>query len=133
WAFLSFHLLSFLHFIPRGYCAGILASFTDLHHSLLLHQNKNWAVFFHHKNIAAILSGYGHKFLRVSNNLDLKMGLFIFYVREYFIVKQITIKMYQVAGEERFLFWAVCNIQLQVMSSVTTLIFFISFAPPPET
>ncbi|XP_015168608.1 uncharacterized protein [Solanum tuberosum] len=95
-------------------------------YSLLLHQNKNWAVFFHHKDIAAILSGYGHKFLRVSNNLDLKMGLFICYVREYFIVKQ-------VAGEERLLFWAVCNIQLQVISSVTTLIFFISFAPPPET
>ncbi|XP_076930880.1 N-terminal acetyltransferase B complex auxiliary subunit NAA25-like [Bidens hawaiensis] len=51
------------------------------------------------------------------NNLELMMGLFNCYVREYSFVKQqqIAIKMYKVAGEERFLLWAVCSIQLQVL------------------
>ncbi|KAI3450280.1 hypothetical protein Pfo_006945 [Paulownia fortunei] len=50
------------------------------------------------------------------NNLELMMGLFNCYVREYSFVKQqqIAIKMYKIAGEERFLLWAVCSIQLQV-------------------
>ncbi|KAD4584271.1 hypothetical protein E3N88_21872 [Mikania micrantha] len=50
------------------------------------------------------------------NNLELMTGLFNCYVREYSFVKQqqIAIKMYKVAGEERFLLWAVCSIQLQV-------------------
>ncbi|KAG9132857.1 hypothetical protein Leryth_014790 [Lithospermum erythrorhizon] len=50
------------------------------------------------------------------NNLELMMGLFNCYVREYSFVKQqqIAIKMYKLAGEERFLLWAVCSIQLQV-------------------
>ncbi|KAI3819684.1 hypothetical protein L1987_13531 [Smallanthus sonchifolius] len=50
------------------------------------------------------------------NNLELMMGLFNCYVREYSFVKQqqIAIRMYKVAGEERFLLWAVCSIQLQV-------------------
>ncbi|KAJ0926355.1 putative tetratricopeptide-like helical domain superfamily [Helianthus annuus] len=50
------------------------------------------------------------------NNLELMMGLFNCYVREYSFVKQqqIAIKMYKVSGEERFLLWAVCSIQLQV-------------------
>nr|XP_009599787.1 N-terminal acetyltransferase B complex auxiliary subunit NAA25 isoform X2 [Nicotiana tomentosiformis] len=48
-------------------------------------------------------------------NLDLMMGLFNCYVREYSFVKQqqIAIKMYKIVGEERFLLWAVCSIQLQ--------------------
>ncbi|KAL6003064.1 N-alpha-acetyltransferase 25, NatB auxiliary subunit [Asimina triloba] len=51
------------------------------------------------------------------NNLDLIMGLFNCYVREYSFVKQqqTAIKMYKVVGEERFLLWAVCSIQLQVL------------------
>ncbi|CAN4115761.1 unnamed protein product [Withania somnifera] len=51
------------------------------------------------------------------NNLDLMMGLFNCYVREYSFVKQqqIAIKMYKIVGEERFLLWAVCSIQLQVL------------------
>ncbi|PWA41164.1 43kDa postsynaptic protein, N-acetyltransferase B complex, non-catalytic subunit [Artemisia annua] len=53
---------------------------------------------------------------KFSNNLELMMGLFNCYVREYSFVKQqqIAIKMYKIAGEERFLLWAVCSIQLQV-------------------
>ncbi|KAJ0539339.1 putative tetratricopeptide-like helical domain superfamily [Helianthus annuus] len=51
------------------------------------------------------------------NNLELMTGLFNCYVREYSFVKQqqIAIKMYKIAGEERFLLWAVCSIQLQVL------------------
>ncbi|KAK1412739.1 hypothetical protein QVD17_34222 [Tagetes erecta] len=54
---------------------------------------------------------------KFSNNLELMMGLFNCYVREYSFVKQqqIAIKMYKIAGEERFLLWAVCSIQLQVL------------------
>ncbi|GMH11218.1 hypothetical protein Nepgr_013059 [Nepenthes gracilis] len=50
------------------------------------------------------------------NNLELIMGLFNCYVREYSYVKQqqTAIKMYKLAGEERFLLWAVCSIQSQV-------------------
>nr|GMD61206.1 N-terminal acetyltransferase B complex auxiliary subunit NAA25 [Ipomoea batatas] len=51
------------------------------------------------------------------NNMELMIGLFNCYVREYSYVKQqqIAIKMYKIAGEERFLLWAVCSIQLQVL------------------
>ncbi|KAF8402561.1 hypothetical protein HHK36_010647 [Tetracentron sinense] len=51
------------------------------------------------------------------NNLELMMGLFNCYVREYSFVKQqqTAIKMYKVVGEERFLLWAVCSIQLQMV------------------
>ncbi|CAL5424651.1 unnamed protein product [Camellia sinensis] len=51
------------------------------------------------------------------NNMELMMGLFNCYVREYSFVKQqqIAIKMYKIVGEERFLLWAVCSIQLQVL------------------
>ncbi|XP_020102964.1 phagocyte signaling-impaired protein isoform X2 [Ananas comosus] len=47
------------------------------------------------------------------------MGLFNCYVREYSYVKQqqTAIKMYKMVGEERFLLWAVCSIQLQVLLS----------------
>ncbi|KAK6927150.1 N-acetyltransferase B complex, non-catalytic subunit [Dillenia turbinata] len=53
---------------------------------------------------------------RYPNNLELMMGLFNSYVREYSFVKQqqTAIKMYKIAGEERFLLWAVCSVQLQV-------------------
>ncbi|KAL4588169.1 hypothetical protein LXL04_001050 [Taraxacum kok-saghyz] len=51
---------------------------------------------------------------KFSNNLELMMGLFNCYVREYSFVKQqqIAIKMYKIAGEERFLLWAVCSINM---------------------
>lgn len=51
------------------------------------------------------------------NNLEIMMGLFNCYVREYSFVKQqqTAIKMYKIVGEERFLLWAVCSIQLQVL------------------
>lgn len=88
---------------------------------------------------------------RFANNLELMMGLFNCYVREYSFVKQqqvalslllyeicvsvpivfvwfdgiyifillylwqTAIKMYKLVGEERFLLWAVCSIQLQVI------------------
>lgn len=61
-------------------------------------------------------SCYEHACATYPNNLELMMGLFNCYVREYSFVKQqqIAIKMYKTAGEERFLLWAVCSIQLQV-------------------
>ncbi|KAF2619539.1 hypothetical protein F2Q68_00038589 [Brassica cretica] len=53
------------------------------------------------------------------NNLELMMGLFNCYVCEYSFMKQqqTAIKMYKLAGEERFLLWAVCtcSIKLQVL------------------
>ncbi|KAG9455227.1 hypothetical protein H6P81_008131 [Aristolochia fimbriata] len=54
---------------------------------------------------------------KFTNNLELMMGLFNCYVREYSYAKQqqTAIKMYKIVGEERFLFWAVCSIQLQVL------------------
>ncbi|GER30478.1 tetratricopeptide repeat protein [Striga asiatica] len=61
-------------------------------------------------------SCYEHACMKYPNSLELMMGLFNCYVREYSFVKQqqIAIKMYKIAGEERFLLWAVCSIQLQV-------------------
>ncbi|CAI9107074.1 OLC1v1006355C1 [Oldenlandia corymbosa var. corymbosa] len=61
-------------------------------------------------------SCYEHACSKFPNNLELMMGLFNCYVREYSFVKQqqMAIKMYKVVGEERFLLWAVCSIQLQV-------------------
>lgn len=60
---------------------------------------------------------YEHACGKFSNNLELMMGLFNCYVREYSFVKQqqTAIKMYKLVGEERFLLWAVCSIQLQVL------------------
>ncbi|KAI4368924.1 hypothetical protein MLD38_017425 [Melastoma candidum] len=62
-------------------------------------------------------SCYEHACAKYPSNLDLLMGLFNCYVRESAFVKQqqTAIKMYKVAGEERFLLWAVCSIQLQVL------------------
>ncbi|KAL6967768.1 N-alpha-acetyltransferase 25, NatB auxiliary subunit [Sarracenia purpurea var. burkii] len=62
-------------------------------------------------------SCYEHACGKFPNNLELMMGLFNCYVREYSFVKQqqIAIKMYKIVGEERFLLWAVCSIQLQVL------------------
>ncbi|CAA7398214.1 unnamed protein product [Spirodela intermedia] len=64
-------------------------------------------------------SCYEHACGKYTNNLELMMGLFNCYVREYSYVKQqqIAIKMYKTVGEERFLLWAVCSIQLQVSCS----------------
>ncbi|XVF05817.1 hypothetical protein REPUB_Repub05bG0205700 [Reevesia pubescens] len=62
-------------------------------------------------------SCYEHACGKLPNNLELMMGLFNCYVREYSFVKQqqTAIKMYKLVGEERFLLWAVCSIQLQVL------------------
>ncbi|XP_074301820.1 N-terminal acetyltransferase B complex auxiliary subunit NAA25-like isoform X1 [Silene latifolia] len=59
---------------------------------------------------------YDYACAKIPNNLELMMGLFNCYVREYAYVKQqqTAIKMYKLVGEERFLLWAVCSIQLQV-------------------
>ncbi|KAJ6763727.1 N-TERMINAL ACETYLTRANSFERASE-RELATED [Salix purpurea] len=59
---------------------------------------------------------YEYACSKFPSNLDLMMGLFNCYVREYSFVKQqqTAIKMYKLVGEERFLLWAVCSIQLQV-------------------
>ncbi|CAA6661843.1 unnamed protein product [Spirodela intermedia] len=64
-------------------------------------------------------SCYEHACGKYTNNLELMMGLFNCYVREYSYVKQqqTAIKMYKTVGEERFLLWAVCSIQLQVSCS----------------
>ncbi|KAH0637970.1 hypothetical protein KY289_037885 [Solanum tuberosum] len=64
-------------------------------------------------------SCYEYAYAKFPNNLDLMMGLFNCYVRQYSFVKQqqIAIKMYKIAAEERFLLWAVCSIQLQVLCS----------------
>ncbi|KAL4189567.1 hypothetical protein AMTRI_Chr08g207790 [Amborella trichopoda] len=61
-------------------------------------------------------SCYEYVCRKYGNNLELMMGLFNCYVREYSFVKQqqTAIKMYKLVGEERFLLWAVCSIQLQV-------------------
>ncbi|KAJ4779209.1 hypothetical protein LUZ62_063466 [Rhynchospora pubera] len=61
-------------------------------------------------------SCYEHACNKYINNLEIMMGLFNCYVREYSYVKQqqTAIKMYKAVGEERFLMWAVCSIQLQV-------------------
>ncbi|WCJ34810.1 N-terminal acetyltransferase B complex auxiliary subunit NAA25 [Euphorbia peplus] len=62
-------------------------------------------------------SCYEHACSKFPSNLELMMGLFNCYVREYSFVKQqqAAIKMYKLVGEERFLLWAVCSIQLQVL------------------
>ncbi|XP_010520190.1 PREDICTED: phagocyte signaling-impaired protein isoform X2 [Tarenaya hassleriana] len=62
-------------------------------------------------------SCYEHACNKFANNLELMMGLFNCYVREYSFVRQqqTAIKMYKLAGEERFLLWSVCSIQLQVL------------------
>ncbi|TVU18876.1 hypothetical protein EJB05_34993 [Eragrostis curvula] len=61
-------------------------------------------------------SCYEYACTKYPSNLELMMGLFNCYVREYSYVKQqqTAIKMYKTVGEERFLLWAICSIQLQV-------------------
>ncbi|KAI9107393.1 hypothetical protein K1719_021430 [Acacia pycnantha] len=56
-----------------------------------------------------------HACSKFPNNLELMMGLFNCYIHEYSFVKlqQTCIKMYKLVGEERFLLWEVCSIQLQ--------------------
>ena len=114
-------------------------------------------------------SCYEHACSKFPNSLELMMGLFNCYVREYSFVKQqqvcavflflffffmvfcffygylllpyfwkiltlpihfyglqTAIKMYKLAGEERFLLWAVCSIQLQVLPSLYCYFFFFS-------
>lgn len=60
-------------------------------------------------------SCYEYACSKYPSNLELMMGLFNCYVREYSYVKQqqTALKMYKTVGEERFLLWAVCSIQLQ--------------------
>ncbi|KAG0498549.1 hypothetical protein HPP92_002844 [Vanilla planifolia] len=63
-------------------------------------------------------SCYEHACVKFPNNLEVLIGLFNCYVREYSFVKQqqTAIKMYKIVAEERFLLWAICSIQLQVLS-----------------
>ncbi|WVZ98055.1 hypothetical protein U9M48_043538 [Paspalum notatum var. saurae] len=60
-------------------------------------------------------SCYEYVCTKYPSNLELMMGLFNCHVREYSYVKQqqTALKMYKTVGEERFLLWAVCSIQLQ--------------------
>jgi N-terminal acetyltransferase B complex non-catalytic subunit len=60
---------------------------------------------------------YEHACGKFPNKMELVMGLFNCYVREYSFVKQqqTAIKMYKLAGEEKYLLWSVCSIQLQVL------------------
>ncbi|GAU27259.1 hypothetical protein TSUD_125400 [Trifolium subterraneum] len=60
---------------------------------------------------------YEHACGKFPNKMELMMGLFNCYVREYSFVKQqqTAIKMYKLAGEEKYLLWSVCSIQLQVL------------------
>ncbi|CAD5162973.1 unnamed protein product [Musa acuminata subsp. malaccensis] len=62
-------------------------------------------------------SCYEHACAKHPNNLEIMIGLFNCYVRECSFVKQqqIAIKMYKHFSEERFLLWAVCSIELQVV------------------
>ncbi|XP_020581791.1 N-terminal acetyltransferase B complex auxiliary subunit NAA25 [Phalaenopsis equestris] len=64
-------------------------------------------------------SCYEHACGKFPSNLELLMGLFNCYVREYSFVKQqqTAIKLYKIVAEERFLLWAICSIQLQVLCS----------------
>uniref|UniRef100_A0A452YRW3 N-alpha-acetyltransferase 25, NatB auxiliary subunit n=1 Tax=Aegilops tauschii subsp. strangulata TaxID=200361 RepID=A0A452YRW3_AEGTS len=64
-------------------------------------------------------SCYEYACTKYPNNLELMMGLFNCYVREYSYVKQqqTALRMYKTVGEERFLLWAVCSIQLQAYFS----------------
>ncbi|XP_031485379.1 N-terminal acetyltransferase B complex auxiliary subunit NAA25 [Nymphaea colorata] len=61
-------------------------------------------------------SCYEYACQKYANNLELLMGLFKCHVREHSYVKQqqTAMKMYKLVGEERFLLWVVCSIQLQV-------------------
>lgn len=54
--------------------------------------------------------------LKLPKNMDYQAALFNCYARQYLYVKQqqVAFKLYKVAGEERFLLWAVCSILLQV-------------------
>ncbi|XP_042413928.1 N-terminal acetyltransferase B complex auxiliary subunit NAA25-like isoform X1 [Zingiber officinale] len=65
---------------------------------------------------------YEHACVKYPNNLEIMIGLFNCYVRECSYVKQqqLAMKMYKLVGEERFLLWAVCSIQLQVHCSSTS-------------
>ncbi|KAM7256557.1 hypothetical protein ACFE04_012298 [Oxalis oulophora] len=69
-------------------------------------------------------SCYDYACTKFPNNSELMMGLFNCYVREYSFVKQqqTAIKMYKLSGEERFLLWAVCSIQLQQATAIITII-----------
>ncbi|WOL16310.1 hypothetical protein Cni_G25097 [Canna indica] len=64
-------------------------------------------------------SCYEHACVKYPNDKEIMIGLFNCYVREYSFVKQqqIAIKLYKLFGEERFLLWAICSIQLQVLCS----------------
>nr|XP_029120209.1 N-terminal acetyltransferase B complex auxiliary subunit NAA25 [Elaeis guineensis] len=75
-------------------------------------------IVFHQLNCLDLATScYEHACGKYPNNLEIMMGLFNCYVHEYSFVKQqqIAIKMYKIVGEERFLLWAVCSIQLQVL------------------
>lgn len=75
-------------------------------------------IVFHRLDRLDLATGcYEYACEKFPNNMQLMVGLFNCYGHEYSFVKQqqIAIKMYKIAGEEKFLLWAVCSIQLQVL------------------
>ncbi|KAG0563622.1 hypothetical protein KC19_8G046000 [Ceratodon purpureus] len=60
---------------------------------------------------------------KIPKNTDYQTALFNCYARQYNHVKQqqVAIRLYKVAGEERFLLWAVCSILLQANNNIKLL------------
>ncbi|MCL7043012.1 hypothetical protein MKW94_007456 [Papaver nudicaule] len=60
---------------------------------------------------------YDHACKRVPKSLDLSLGLFNCYLRESDFTKQqqTALKMYKYSGEEMYLLWTICSIQLKVL------------------
>ncbi|MCL7042895.1 hypothetical protein MKW94_020556, partial [Papaver nudicaule] len=58
---------------------------------------------------------YDHACKRVPKSLDLSLGLFNCYLRESDFTKQqqTALKMYKYSGEEMYLLWTICSIQLK--------------------
>lgn len=59
---------------------------------------------------------YEHATDKNPRNFDLLTCLFNCYVRQYTFIKQqqVAMKLYKLFGDEKYLLWAVCSIQLQV-------------------
>ncbi|KAI3987272.1 hypothetical protein MKX01_031756 [Papaver californicum] len=66
------------------------------------------------------ISCYEYASASLPNSLDMLYGLFNCYVRVSLFVKQqqTALKMYKLCGEEMYLMWAICSMQLQVLHGV---------------
>ncbi|KAI3986915.1 hypothetical protein MKX01_014616 [Papaver californicum] len=66
------------------------------------------------------ISCYEYASESLPNSLDMLYGLFNCYVRVSSFVKQqqTALKMYKLCGEEMYLMWAICSMQLQVLHGV---------------